>query len=226
MKQITHRLLFAFIFVITSFSIALAQDSAQVSKEAAYTKTITKRADDIVVKLGISDSVKYKQVRSIIVDQYRDLNNIYNDRDARIKEAKASGNEKAKIDSSIKLVESDVAGRIDVMHKKYISKLASQLSNTQVDQVKDGMTYGVVNVTYKGYQDMIPTLTEPQKAQILAWLIEAREKAMDGESSEKKHAVFGKYKGRINNYLSAQGYDSQKERAAWEERIKAAKAKP
>jgi hypothetical protein len=40
---------------------------------------------------------------------------------------------------------------------------------------------------------------------------------MDAESSEKKHWWFGKYKGRINNYLSAQGYDLQKERKEWEE---------
>ena len=30
---------------------------------------------------------------------------------------------------------------------------------------------------------------------------------MDRASSKEKHAVFGKYKGRINNYLSKQGYD-------------------
>ncbi len=47
---------------------------------------------------------------------------------------------------------------------------------------------------------MIPGLTEDQKNQMLAWLSEAREKAMDAESSDKKHAWFGKYKGRINNY--------------------------
>jgi len=43
---------------------------------------------------------------------------------------------------------------------------------------------------------------------------------MDGESSEKKHWWFGKYKGRINNYLSAQGYDITKERKEWESRTK------
>jgi hypothetical protein len=43
---------------------------------------------------------------------------------------------------------------------------------------------------------------------------------MDGESSEKKHWWFGKYKGRINNYLSAQGYDINKERKDWAERSK------
>ena len=46
---------------------------------------------------------------------------------------------------------------------------------------------------------------------------------MDEGSSEKKHGVFGKYKGKINNYLSAAGYDMKKESKAWQERIKAQK---
>jgi hypothetical protein len=41
----------------------------------------------------------------------------------------------------------------------------------------------------------------------MANLLEAREHAMDGGSSEEKHAIFGKYKGRINNYLSKQSFD-------------------
>jgi hypothetical protein len=69
---------------------------------------------------------------------------------------------------------------------------------------------------------MIPALTDVQKKQIMDWLIEARELAMDAESSEKKTAIFGKYKGRIANYLSVQGYDLKKEGEEWNKRIKAA----
>jgi hypothetical protein len=68
---------------------------------------------------------------------------------------------------------------------------------------------------------MLPGLTEQQKAQILVWLTEAREHAMDAESSEKKHAWFGKYKGRINNYLSAAGYDMKKAGEDWQKRREA-----
>jgi hypothetical protein len=50
-------------------------------------------------------------------------------------------------------------------------------------------------------------LSDEQKKQIKAWLIEARELAMDQGSAEEKHHVFGKYKGKINNYLAAAGYD-------------------
>jgi hypothetical protein len=55
--------------------------------------------------------------------------------------------------------------------------------------------------------ELLPDLNEEQKREILATLIEARENAMDGGSSDEKHAIFGKYKGRINNYLSSQGFD-------------------
>jgi hypothetical protein len=108
------------------------------------------------------------------------------------------------------------------LHKGFIESLSKKLDPQQVDKVKDGMTYNVVDITYKGYLAMIPALTDKQKEQIKDWLIEAREHAMDAESSEKKHAWFGKYKGRINNYLSAQGYDLKKEGEDWEMRRKAA----
>ena len=87
------------------------------------------------------------------------------------------------------------------------------------------MTFNVVKVTYDATLDMIPTLTEEEKTQILVWLKEAREFAMDAESSKKKHEWFGKYKGRINNYLSKRGYDLVKEREGWYKRIEERKAK-
>ena len=73
------------------------------------------------------------------------------------------------------------------------------------------MTYRVFPITYAAYLDMLPNLTTEQKDKIYSWLKEARELAMDAGSSDRKHAVFGKYKGKINNYLSAAGYDMKKE---------------
>ena len=72
---------------------------------------------------------------------------------------------------------------------------------------------------YAGYNDMLPNLTEAQKEYIYNALVEAREHAMDGGSSKEKHAWFGKYKGRINNYLSKQGYDLNKESTDWHKRV-------
>jgi hypothetical protein len=95
------------------------------------------------------------------------------------------------------------------LHGEYLAILAKVLDSNRIDKVKDGMTYNVREVTFNAYVQMIPQLTDEQKAVIMADLIEAREHAMDAESSEKKHAWFGKYKGRINNYLSSQGLNTK-----------------
>jgi hypothetical protein len=223
MPLVVKQKFYLFFAAVLLLNVSFAQDTAQLRKAEAYKVVVTDRAEKIVAKLGITDAAKYKTVREEIAQHYIDLNNIYDERDAKLKALKANtALDKAAIDASKKTIEADVDTKLADLHPKFLNQLSKNLSVAQIDMVKDGLTYNVVNVTYKGYQDMIPMLTEPQKAQILAWLIEAREHAIDAESSDKKHAWFGKYKGRINNYLSAQGYDSQKERENWEKRIKAA----
>jgi len=222
--KIIFRLFCCVILLASGITGSYAQDTAAQAKAAAYTKTITERADKIVATLGIEEQKKYNIVRDLVRDNYRNLNTVYETRDEALKMLKANTTDKTALEAGKKKIEEKVEKSTGKVHKKFIKSLSRQLDTAQVTKIKDGLTYNVVHVTYTGYQAMIPTLTEPEKAQILSWLLEAREKSMDAESSDKKHAVFGKYKGRINNYLSAQGYDAQKERAAWEERIKAEKA--
>jgi hypothetical protein len=165
--------------------------------DPVYTRAITGRADSIVKTLEIADADKKIRVRDIIVEQYRGLNAIHSERDKQIK---ASGEAQAKS------IRDQADARVKQLHESFLAKLSAELTPEQVDQVKDGMTYGVLPTTYRAYLAQTPELTEAQKQQIMAFLVEARELAMDGGSSEEKHAVFRKYKGKINNYLSAQGY--------------------
>ncbi len=170
-----------------------------------YTRVITGRADNIVKTLEIADAGKKARVRDIVVQQYRDLNAIHTQRDKEIEAAKAAG-DKASVESRAKSIREQADSRVKQLHQSYLAKLATELTAAQVDQVKDGMTYGTLPVTYRAYLAQMPELTEAQKQQIMGLLVEARELAMDGGTSEEKHAVFRKYKGKINNYLSAQGY--------------------
>ncbi len=190
-------------------------------KEAAYTRTILVRAEKIVAPLGIADTVKSGKVRELIMQQYRNLNEIYSIRDTKLaaaKELKQTNQDLAK--QQILNIENEVNARLYTLHFDYLSKLMLYLSPAQIDQVKDGMTYGVLPLTFKGYLAMIQNLTEEQKQQIMTWLVEAREHAIDAGSSDEKHKWFGKYKGRINNYLSSAGYDLKKEGEDWQKRIK------
>ena len=72
------------------------------------------------------------------------------------------------------------------------------------------MVYGKVQVTYNGYLAQNPTLREEDKKVILDLLLQAREEGMDGGSTEEKNKIFDIWKGRINNYLSKNGYGKKK----------------
>lgn len=205
---------------LLSLAITVNYSFGQNGEDTAYFRTVNARAEKIVSALHLTDASKAAAVQSIIAQQYVALNNIQVIRDSAVKQAKATIADKATAELRVKTITSESAEQIEQLHKTYIAQLSAKLSTEEVDKVKDGMTYGVLPLTYKAYQDMLPMLTTEQKAQILTWLTEAREHAMDAESSKKKHEWFGKYKGRINNYLSGFGIDMKKEGEAWQKRIK------
>jgi Spy/CpxP family protein refolding chaperone len=219
----TILLVVSFILLILPVS---AQQQTDTEKEEAYTKVVTQRAEKIVKTLNVSDNEKYVRIRDIIANQYRYLSTIHDASDAKINTVKEKKElTKEKKEELISSIQTETDAQLDELHKEYLQKLSAELTPEEVEKVKDGMTYGVLPITYKGYVDMIPELTAEQKKQIIDWLIEAREHAMDAGSSEKKHWWFGKYKGRINNYLSAAGYDLKKAGEEWEKRRKAEKTK-
>jgi hypothetical protein len=170
-----------------------------------YLNTLNNRAGKIVKGMELSDSEQAERVKKIIVIQYYELSKIHDNHDAKLEEIKKlEGEEK---ESAKKELKTKTHAQLYKQHAKYIAHLSAELSQDQVEQVKDGMTYGVVKRTYTGYLNLLPDLTDDQKKYIYANLVEAREFAMDAGSSKAKHAWFGKYKGRINNYLSKAGYD-------------------
>lgn len=190
-------------------------------EEAAYTRTITERADKIVAPLGIQDAAKAARVRDLLVQQYRDLRDIHAKRDAKIAEVRASAD--PALGAAWKsLAEKEASLNVFPLHRRFVAHLEAELTPEQVNQVKDGMTYGVVPLTFRRYRELLPQLTVEQQAEILTNLLEAREYAMDAGSSDEKHAWFGKYKGRINNYLSAAGYNLKQAEQELAEREQAA----
>ena len=179
-------------------------------RDTAYVRVILGRVAKNISAVEFKDSATYLAVRNIVANRYFELNDIYAERDSLKKNPETKATANAVCDS--KLYRS---------HFALTAKLSLYLTDEQIVQVKDGITMGVVKVTYDATIDMIPTLKEEEKVQIMAWLVEARELALDAESSKKKHEVFGKYKGRINNYLVKCGYDLKAEREAWYKRMDA-----
>jgi hypothetical protein len=215
----------SFNFFITCIIFLSGTFAISAQTEADFKKTLQDRSAKIVNTIGISDSVKYNKVVKLLTEQYFDLNKVH-DRSkesvAAIRSLQLSEEEKT---SHIKKSEEEKKAKLSKLHQGFIAKLQKNLTKDQIEKIKDGMTYRVMPVTYTAYQEMIPTLTSEQKEKIYNWLTEARELAMDEGSSEDKHKVFGKFKGRINNYLSAEGIDMKKEEKAWQQRLKETKQK-
>ncbi len=201
MRHILH-LLVCFSLVAASALVARAADLPSPAPNAVQVQ----RAEKITVALKLDDPAKVIRVRDLIARQYADLSVIHSARDAAIATAKGATDKTAGLEA-VKVARENATTAQDKLHPDYLARLATELTPAQIDQVKDGMTYGVLPLTFRVYQEMLPNLTGEQKKQILDWLIEAREHAMDASTSDEKHAWFGKYKGRINNYLSKAGID-------------------
>lgn len=205
--------------------ITLSATNAQTIKlnsdgrDKDYVNTILERSKKVTDALNITGTEKGTQVLNIVANRYFELNDIYEERDSLKKAASSlTGDSKKQAQA---FAESQKDSKLYRSHFAFDANLSLFLDEAGIETVKDVMTYNVVKVTYDAQCDMIPTLKEEEKVQILAWLKEAREFAIDAESSRKKHEAFGKYKGRINNYLSKRGYDLTKEREEWAKRVKA-----
>ena len=198
-----------------------AVDLNKENRDPKYVESIVNRSQKIVDKLGLTDAKVAEDVCNVIANRYFELNDIYEIRDAKVKAVKESGLTGDAKNEALKAAENEKDAALYRSHFAFPASLSLFLNEEQIEAVKDGMTYGVVKVTYEATLDMIPSLKEEEKVQIYAWLVEAREFAMDAENSNKKQAAFGKYKGRINNYLAKRGYNLTKEREEWAKRVKA-----
>ena len=192
--------------LIGQLFLSAAHAAPNTTEPQPYTRIAEQRADKIVESLTLASPTTAARVREVIARQYADLNALHAVRDARIAEAKLLP-DRAAATAAVTAAKASVDPQLTALQAAYLGKLAEDLAPAQIDIVKDGMTYGVLPLTFRVYQQMLPELTAAQKEQILAWLTEARELAMTGSTSGEKHAWFGKYKGRINNFLSAAGYD-------------------
>ena len=198
-----RKILYAAAFWLLSLHVSAQVSLNTEGQDPQYVETIKGRAQKIVDGLQLADDQKAENVRNIIANRYFLLNDIHSKYDKK---------QQAECDAELYK-----------HHFELASALALYLNEEQIEAVKDGMTFGRLKRDYNATLDMIPSLTDEEKAQVLIWLKEAREYAMDAADSKGKHFWFDKYRGRTNNWLSARGYDLKKERDAWMKRIEDAK---
>lgn len=184
--------------------------AAGEGSDVAYTRKLDERVAKIVATLELKDETLSKRLHHLIVAQYRTLNTWHEVNDARLKELKKTASDADAEKAATAKVEIDtVKATLKNLHDNYLAELAKDLPPELIERVKDGMTVGKVQFTYKGYTLEYPALTEEQKSKVLGFLKEAREEAMDAGSMDEKSDIFNRYKGRINNWLSKQGVEAK-----------------
>ena len=207
----------SFLAVVLVFSMVSPSCLAEEDDpDPEYTRVINERACKIVDQLGIEDTEQFETVQQLIAGHYRGLSTIHDARDAEVAILRDLGGDEETRNKAIDAVKRDAEILVFKLHRQFVANLSVRLSPKQIEGVKNGLTYGVVPNTYGRYLQLLPELKDEERKQVKAWLIEAREYAMDGGSSHEKHGWFRKYKGRINNYFSERGYDIK----AAEERLK------
>lgn len=225
MKTTKH---IALAIIISATSLSVRTSCAQVTepftaaeREEIYSKTIEKRATNILAGLSLTDDAKAARVQDAIKAQYRSLR-------ARDEALDTMFNTLAK---NAPGVESNRGAVVKILskqlHGQFLTKLSADLTPEQVEIVKDKMTYNKVKVTYDAYCEIVPKLTDAQKAMILEHLKAAREDAIDGGSADEKTAIFQTYKNKINAALDANGHNVSQNIKDWEakQEAKAATAK-
>ncbi len=184
-----------------------------------YERVIAGRADKILATLDLAEAAPRDRVREALLDFYRSVSSWHDAHAAERRSLRSSQEDAAK--EKLAALDAELA----TLRTAFLDRVAPDLSPEHLAAIKDGLTFNVLNVTERAYHDMIPTLKDEQKTRIRDWLVEAREVAISEGSAEAKHAVFGTYKGRINNFLSQHGYDLKQEERGWQDRRKAAAAR-
>lgn len=212
-----HKALLAGIVLSLGFTLtSFAEDEQRTipftaaELEQVYTANITKRADNVLSLLKIADEAKAQRIKDAIMAQYRSLRARDEALDAMFQalSKNAPGIETNRT-AVLKLLSQQ-------LHQQFLARLTTELTAEQIEIVKDRMTYNRLKLTYDMYCEVLPKLSEAEKAKILELLKVAREEAMDGGSADEKAAIFQRHKQGINALLSANGHDVEKVIKEWE----------
>lgn len=102
------------------------------------------------------------------------------------------------------------------LKRAFVAELNARLVPYQVERVKDGLTGDALPNFYAMYCEMVPGLRPGERAHVMGLLVEMRENAMTAVDAKAQEQWQDKYRGKINNYIVAQGHDFKTLSKAWD----------
>jgi len=181
--------------IVTSQAKAqgVAADSQELQKAAQW-----------VNKLSLSDQGKKQKVQDAIalhLTQVRDWHNAHPVKENPGGINPATGNAFSTLDWEVIYCSQQPKS----IHENLMNVLNGELSADQAEAILDQYTVGKVAFTLKGYEAIVPDLTDQERTEILKNLRQAREQAIDYKSMKEISAIFEIYKTKCEQYLNSNG---------------------
>ena len=173
---------------------------AQLKSDAS----LEKKAMDWVASLNMEDDKKAGFAVTTIYNHLRKVRDWHNEHPySTVPEGinPVTGKSLSKLDREM-IADSAMPKEV---HEKLMKDLRRVLTEEQVEQILDKYTVGKVAFTLKGYQAIVPDMTEEETAFVLEQLKLAREQAIDYKNMKQISAIFEIYKTKCEQYFNEHG---------------------
>lgn len=186
--------------------------------------SLEKKAAEWVASLNLQDAKKAGYVTTLIYNHLRQVRDWHNDHPYTTIPAgmnPLTGQPLSNLDREM-IADSAMPKEV---HERLMKGLRNSLTEEQVEQILDKYTVGKVAFTLKGYQAIVPNMTETETTFVLEQLKLAREKAIDYKSMKQISAVFEIYKTKCEQYFNENGRNWRQMFKDYVNKRKAEKAK-
>lgn len=189
---------------ITSFDKVAQYFDKKLFNALKSDSGLEKKATEWVASLGLTNAGDAGFVTTLIYNHLRQVRDWHNDHPyTTIPEGinPLNGKPLSKLDREM-IADSALPREV---HDKLMTGLRRALTEEQVEQILDKYTVGKVAFTLKGYEAIVPNMTEKETAYILGQLKLAREQAIDYKGMKQISAIFEIYKTNCEQYLNNNG---------------------
>lgn len=210
------------IFAQTASNDTPAKPTPEEAK-AKSDEEVNKKAAEWTKSLNLQDANKEARVEVAVATHLKTIRDWNNDHSFTTVPAginPATGNRLSDLDRQV-IANSAMPKSI---HDSLMNTLNRELTPEQVEMILDKYTIGKVAFTLKGYKAIVPDLKPEEEAQILTYLKQAREQAIDFKNMKQISAIFEIYKTKCEQYLNSNGRNWKQLYKAYTDQIKAQKA--
>lgn len=157
------------------------------AEDPAFAPVAERRTEGIMKELEFDDADRAARVRRLVRNFMVDTKNI---------------NEGSTVPDDQK------RGRLEQARATlYAGFDAEKLDDAQRLAIKNGLSANHYRINYDAFLNLVPALTDEQKRYIHEQLADVCDEAILLNSGSAKGELFIDRRGRINNYLSKEGYD-------------------